>query len=98
MAWRPTGQEGRHGTNRSDRSLLDSGPGRTRFLQAGLLLLTGALALGGCYVVPARTAYAPPGPVYVAPAPVYAAPAPVYVAPAPAYVWGGYGWRRYGRW
>ena len=57
--------------------------------------LAGALALGGCYVVPAQSAYIAPGPVYVA-------PAPVYVAPAPVYVWGGYrygyGWRRHGRW
>jgi hypothetical protein len=60
-------------------------------LGAGLFLLSGALALGGCYVVPAQTAY-------VAPAPVYVAPAPVYVAPAPTYIWGGYGWRRHGRW
>lgn len=61
-------------------------------LAAGLLVLAGALALSGCYVVPAHTAY-------VAPAPVYAAPAPVYVVPAPGYYgYYGYGWRRYGRW
>jgi hypothetical protein len=66
-------------------------PRRECRFRAGLLLLGGALALGGCYVVPAHTAYVAPGPVYVA-------PAPVYVAPAPAYYWGGYGWRRYGRW
>ena len=60
-------------------------------LWAGLLLLGGALAFGGCYVVPAPpVAYAPPGPVYVA-------PAPVYVVPGPVYRGGGYGWRR-GRW
>jgi PXPV repeat-containing protein len=65
--------------------------GRSHRLHAWLFLLAGALALGGCYVVPAHTAY-------VAPAPVYVAPAPVYVAPAPVYRWGwGYGWRR-GRW
>jgi hypothetical protein len=52
-----------------------------RRLQAGWLLLAGALALGGCYVVPARRAYLAPG--------------PVYLAPAPVYVYGGYGWRRY---
>ena len=66
---------------------------RARGLGAGLLLLGGTLALGGCYVVPAYPAYVAPGPVVVA-------PAPVYVAPAPVYVWGGYGygWRRHGRW
>ncbi len=63
---------------------------------AGLALLSGMLALGGCYVVPAS--YPVAGPAYVAPAPVYVAPAPVYVAPAPVYFWGGYRWRRYGRW
>ena len=57
---------------------------------AGLFLLGGGLALGGCYVVPAQSAYVAPGPVYVA-------PAPVYVVPGPVYGWGGYGWRR-GRW
>jgi hypothetical protein len=64
---------------------------RARRLRAGLLLLGGALALGGCYVVPVQPAYVAPGPVVVA-------PAPVYVAPAPVYIWGGYGWRRHGRW
>jgi hypothetical protein len=65
--------------------------GRTRRLHVGLVLLAGGVALTGCYVVPAQTAY-------VAPAPVFVAPAPVYVAPAPVYWWGyGYGWRR-GRW
>ena len=64
---------------------------KARGRQAGWLLLVGALALGGCYVVPVRPAYVAPGPVYVT-------PAPVYVAPAPVYAWGGYGWRRYGRW
>ena len=69
--------------------------GGMRHLHAALFLLAGALALGGCYVVPAQTAY-------VAPAPVIVAPAPVVVAPAPVYRWGygygyGYGWRR-GRW
>jgi hypothetical protein len=67
--------------------------GEMRHLHAGLFLLGGALALGGCYVVPAQTAY-------LAPAPVLVAPAPVVVAPAPVYRWGygyGYGWRR-GRW
>ena len=67
--------------------------GGMRYLHAALFLLAGALALGGCYVVPAQTAY-------VAPAPVIVAPAPVVVAPAPVYRWGygyGYGWRR-GRW
>jgi PXPV repeat-containing protein len=73
-------------------------PRRARRLRAGLLLLGGALALGGCFVVPVQPAYVAPGPVYVAPAPVYVAPAPVYVAPAPVYYWGGYGWRRHGRW
>ena len=48
-------------------------------LRAGLLLLGGALAFGGCYVVPAQTGVRPPGPVYVAPAPVYVAPGPVYL-------------------
>jgi PXPV repeat (3 copies) len=56
---------------------------KARRLQAGWLFLAGALALGGCVVVPAR-------PAYVAPAPVYVAPAPVYVTPAPAYYYGGY--------
>jgi hypothetical protein len=67
--------------------------GGMRYPHAALFLLAGALALGGCYVVPAQTAY-------VAPAPVIVAPAPVVVAPAPVYRWGygyGYGWRR-GRW
>ena len=69
--------------------------GGMRYLHAALFLLAGALALDGCYVVPAQTAY-------VAPAPVIVAPAPVVVAPAPVYRWGygygyGYGWRR-GRW
>ena len=69
--------------------------GEMRHLHAALFLLAGALALGGCYVVPAQTAY-------VAPPPVVVAPAPVVVAPAPVYRWGygygyGYGWRR-GRW
>ncbi len=71
-------------------------PGGMRHLHAALFLVAGALALGGCYVVPAQTAY-------VAPAPVVVAPAPVVVAPVPVYRWGygygygGYGWRR-GRW
>jgi hypothetical protein len=65
-----------------------------RGLRAGLLLLVGALAAGGCYVVPAQTAYVAPGPAYVAPAPVYVAPAPVYVRPAPVYRW--WGWRGHG--
>jgi hypothetical protein len=56
---------------------------RARRLRAGWLFLAGALALGGCVVVPAR-------PAYVAPAPVYVAPAPVYVTPAPVYYYGGY--------
>ncbi len=69
--------------------------GEMRHLHAALFLLAGALALGGCYVVPAQTAY-------VAPPPVVVAPAPVVVAPVPVYRWGygygyGYGWRR-GRW
>jgi hypothetical protein len=69
--------------------------GRMRYLHAAFFLLAGALALGGCYVVPAQTAY-------LAPAPVVVAPAPVVVAPVPVYRWGygygyGYGWRR-GRW
>jgi hypothetical protein len=65
--------------------------GWQRHLHAALFLAAGALALGGCYVVPAQTAY-------VAPAPVIVAPAPVVVAPAPVYRYGyGYGWRR-GRW
>jgi hypothetical protein len=69
--------------------------GEMRHLHAALFLLAGSLALGGCYVVPAQTAY-------VAPAPVVVAPAPVVVAPVPVYRWGygygyGYGWRR-GRW
>jgi PXPV repeat (3 copies) len=70
-------------------------PRKARRLQAGWLLLAGALALDGCYyAVPAQ-------PAYVAPAPVYVTPAPVYVAPAPVYVYGGYGYgwhRRGGRW
>jgi hypothetical protein len=57
---------------------------------AAFLGLAGALALGGCIVVPAHTAYVPP------PRPVYVSPAPVYVVPAPAY--GYYGWRRHGHW
>jgi hypothetical protein len=66
--------------------------GGMRHLHAALFLVAGALALGGCYVVPAQTAY-------VAPPPVVVAPAPVMVAPAPVYRWGygygyGYGWRR----
>jgi hypothetical protein len=64
---------------------------RRAHLRAGLSLVAGALALGGCYVVPARTAY-------VAPAPVVVAPAPVVVAPAPVYYCCGYGWHRRGRW
>ena len=68
-----------------------------RGIRTGLLLLGGALALGGCYVVPAQTAYVPPPAPYVAPAPVYVAPAPVYVGP-PYYYWRGYGWRGYRRW
>ena len=55
-----------------------------KWLGRTLGFVAGALALGGCYVVPA-------GPPFVA-APAYAAPAPVYVAPAPVYVYGGYGW------
>jgi hypothetical protein len=55
------------------------------------LLLVGAVALGGCYVVPGPAAYVAPGPVYVA-------PAPVYVHPAPAYGYYRYGWGRHGRW
>jgi hypothetical protein len=64
---------------------------KTRRLRAGWLFLAGALALGGCVVVPAR-------PAYVAPAPVYVAPAPVYVTPAPVYYYGGgyYGGGYYG--
>jgi hypothetical protein len=81
-------------------------PRAARRLWTGLTLLSGALMLGGCYVVPAsypvaETAYVAPAPAYVAPAPVYVAPPPVYVAPPPVYFWGGYGygygWRRYGR-
>ncbi len=72
------------------------GPSTARHLRAGLLLLSGAFLLGGCYVVPAT--YPVAGPAYVAPGPVYVAPAPVYVVPAPVYGWGGYGWRRHGRW
>ena len=69
--------------------------GGMRHLRAALFLVAGVLALGGCYVVPAQTAY-------VAPAPVVVAPAPVVVAPVPVYRWGygygyGYGWRR-ARW
>jgi hypothetical protein len=62
-----------------------------RGLGAGLLLLGGALAVGGCYVVPAQTAYVAPAPAYVAPAPVYVAPAPVHVRPYRP--WGWWGWR-----
>lgn len=65
---------------------------RSGRLGAGLLLLGGALAFGGCYVVPTSQH------AYVAPAPVYVAPAPVYVAPAPVYVWPRYGRRGHGRW
>jgi hypothetical protein len=75
------------------RGRSDAAAGWRRHLRTALLLAGGALALGGCYVVPAQTAY-------VAPAPVIVAPAPVVVAPAPVYRWGygyGYGWRR-GRW
>jgi hypothetical protein len=72
------------------------GPRPAGRLFTGLLLLTGGVMLGGCYVVPAG--YPVAGPVYVGPPPVYVAPAPVYVAPAPVYIWGGYGWRRHGRW
>jgi hypothetical protein len=78
---------------RTGRRIADTSihaPRTARRLRAGLLLLGGALALGGCYVVPAQPAYVAPGPVYVA-------PAPVYVVPGPVYGWGGYGWRR-GRW
>jgi PXPV repeat-containing protein len=91
----------RTGRNVADGST-DATPPRRR-IAAGLLLASAALTLGGCIVVPARHAYAPapayvaPAPVYVAPAPVYVTPVPVYVAPAPRY-YGGYGWRRYGRW
>lgn len=64
---------------------------KARRLQAGSLFLAGALALGGCVVVPAR-------PAYVRPAPVYVTPAPVYVAPPPVY-WGGFHYRHeHGRW
>jgi hypothetical protein len=49
-----------------------------RSLRAALLLLIGALALAGCYVVPAQ--------------PVYVAPGPVIVAPAPVYRWHRHGW------
>jgi hypothetical protein len=67
---------------RTTESLIQT-PRKARRLQAGWLFLAGALALGGCVVVPAR-------PAYVRPAPVYVAPAPVYVVPAPAYYgWGG---------
>ena len=69
-------------------------PRRALGLGAGLLALAGTLVLGGCYIVPAHTAY-------VAPAPVYVAPSPVYVVPAPAYYggyYGGYGRRGYRRW
>ena len=60
---------------------------RARRIQAGRLFLAGALALGGCVVVPAH-------PVYVAPAPVYyVRPAPVYVVPGPVYYGNGYGHR-----
>jgi hypothetical protein len=62
-----------------------------RRLGTGLLVMSGVVALGGCYVVPA------PVPV-VAPAPVIVAPAPVYVTPGPVYGWGGYGWRRHRHW
>ena len=64
---------------------------RARRIQAGRLFLVGALALGGCVVVPAQ-------PVYVAPAPVYVRPAPVYVVPAPVYHGNGYGHRGRGHW
>jgi hypothetical protein len=37
---------------------------RTRCLHVGLLLLARAVALAGCYVVPAQTAYVAPAPVY----------------------------------
>jgi hypothetical protein len=47
--------------------------GRMRYLHAAFFLLAGALALGGCYVVPAQTAYVAPAPVVVAPAPVVVA-------------------------
>ena len=65
----------------ADRPILE--PRKARRLQAGWLLLAGALALSGCVVAPAH-------PVYVAPAPVYVRPAPVYVVPAPVYYGGGY--------
>jgi hypothetical protein len=85
-----TGQRGTESSNHVSR--------KAPRLRVGVLLLGGALALGGCIVVPARHAYAPPpGPVYATPAPVYVTPAPVYVPPRP-YYWGGYGWRRHGRW
>jgi PXPV repeat-containing protein len=79
----------RTGQQIADRPIL--APPKARRLRAGWLFLAGALALGGCYVVPVR-------PAYVAPAPVYVAPAPVYVAPAPVYYYGGYryGGYRYG--
>jgi len=80
----------RTGKQRTD-SLVHA-PRKARRLQAGWLFLAGALALGGCVVVPAHPAYVAPAPVYVTPAPVYVAPAPVYYG---GYYYGGYGHRHW---
>jgi hypothetical protein len=55
-----------------------SGSRAARRLGTALLFLVGALAVAGCYVVPAQ--------------PAYVAPGPVIVAPAPVYRWHGHGW------
>ena len=82
----------RTGKRIAERSIEKSG--WTRGLRAGPFLFAGALALGGCYVVPAQTAYVTPAPVYVAPAPLLCNTG----SRVPMGLWWyGYGWRR-GRW
>ncbi len=65
-----------------------------RGLGAGLLLLGGALAVSGCYVVPAQTGYVAPGPAYVAPAPVHVRPYRWWGWHG--HAWHGHGWRGHG--
>jgi hypothetical protein len=64
-----------------------------RGLRAGLLLLVGALALVGCYVVPAQPAYIAPGPIIVTPAPVYRWHSHGWYG----HRWHGHGWHGHGR-
>ncbi len=68
-------------------------PRTARRFRTGLLLLGGALALGGCYVVPVQPAYVAPGPVIVAPAPVYRWHGHGWYG----HGWHGHGWRGHGR-